>query len=59
MYQVILAIKYEPICVVLLKSITQVCKFLMTVNFDIVDVDVISPRNVSIDVVKLLEVWNA
>lgn len=59
MYSVILVINRIDLCEVRLKSITQVCKFLDTVNFDLCKVHVLSPRGKIIDPISLLEVWHA
>lgn len=57
MYNVVLSIKFDPVCEVDFKSITQVCKFLASVNFDLVNVDILSPSGRSISAENLLEVW--
>ena len=59
MYSVLLILRFTPICEVKLKSITQVAKFLDTVNMDIVDVEIITPNNRPLDPYRLLEVWHA
>lgn len=59
MYSVLVFVGCTDICEVRLKSITQVCKFLDTVNFDLVKVDVISPKGNVIDAINLIEVWHA
>lgn len=42
-----------------LKSITQVAKFLDTVDFDFIEPVVITPKGKSLSPRKILEVWNA
>lgn len=59
MYEVYLMIGEHIVAEILFKSITQVAKFLNTVDFHILNVDVYSPKHVFIDPMKICEVWNA
>lgn len=59
MYEVVISLKSIIVCCCRFKSITHVCKFLETVNFDLVTVDVMSPKFHHLDPIALLEVWNA
>ena len=59
MYSVVLELTTYPLCEVRLKSITQVCRFLETVDFNLVTVHILSPKGHVINVIDLMEVWNA
>lgn len=59
MYEVNLFIGKSPICCVFLKSITQVAKFLDTVDFEMVNVHIYTPKMQYLDPKKVIEVWHA
>lgn len=58
MYEVILSIGSHPLCEVKLKSITQVAKFVDTVDFSMCKVTILSPKGRTIDGLELRRIWN-
>lgn len=50
---------YDPIAVVKLKSITQVAKFLDTVNFDYLYAFVYTPKNNELSADQILRIWRS
>lgn len=59
MYTCTLFIEDCDLCEVRLKSITQVCKFLDTVNFEICGVWILSPKGKHIPTGELLSIWHS
>lgn len=59
MYSCYLFLGSELIAEVKLKSITKVCKFVDTINFNLISCRIYSPNGNRIDAIKLKEIWNA
>lgn len=49
----------EPVAVVMLKSITQVAKFVDTINMEYLIPQIWSPNNKEIDTNQLLKIWRS
>ena len=58
MYEIELIVEYKVVATLMLKSITQVAKFLKTIDFDILEVVIYTPKNRMLSLKKVLEVLN-
>lgn len=59
MYYIILSLGSHPLCEVHLKSITQVAKFIDTIDFSLCKVEVLSPKGAVLDPFVIRRIWNA
>lgn len=50
---------YDPVAVVQLKSITQVARFIETVDFNYLTPMIYTPKNNFIDASELLKIWRS